>query len=72
MSKSPFTERQILAIFVEGEAGLIVAQVAHKHGISAATYYQGVRRHLGQRAQGVLGAVSRDLQAQEYVCRGGF
>jgi putative transposase len=41
MKKSRFTESQIVAILKEGEAGLAVAQLTRKHGISAATYYAG-------------------------------
>ncbi len=39
MEKSRFTKSQNVAVLNEGEAGLPVAQVARKHGISAATYY---------------------------------
>ena len=38
MSKSKFSESQIVAILKEGEAGLPVAEVCRKHGISAPTY----------------------------------
>ena len=37
MRKSRFTEGQILAILGEGEAGLAVAEICRKHGISTAT-----------------------------------
>ena len=37
MRKSKFSESQIVAILKEGEAGLPVAEVCRKHGISAAT-----------------------------------
>jgi putative transposase len=43
MRKSRFTELQILAILGEGEAGLPVAEVCRKHGISTASYYQWKR-----------------------------
>ena len=39
MKKSRFTESQVVAILQEGEAGVPVAQLARKHGISPATYY---------------------------------
>jgi putative transposase len=39
MKKSKFSESQIVAILKEGEAGLAVAELCRKHGISAATYY---------------------------------
>ena len=40
MRKSKFSEVQIAAILKEAEAGVAVAEVARKHGISAATFYQ--------------------------------
>lgn len=39
MRKSKFNESQIAAILKEVEAGAAVADVARKHGISAATFY---------------------------------
>jgi len=47
MRKSKFTESQILAILGEGEAGLPVAQVCRKHGISTATYYVWKSKYAG-------------------------
>ena len=40
MRKSKFSESQIAEILKEAEAGLAVAEVARKYGISAATFYQ--------------------------------
>ena len=47
MSKSRFTEVQILAILGEGETGLPVAEVCRKHGISTACYYQWKSKFAG-------------------------
>lgn len=41
MRKSKYSEVQIAAILKEAEAGMAVAEVARKHGISAATSHQG-------------------------------
>ena len=46
MKKSRFSESQIVAILKEGEAGVAVAQLARKHGISAATYYHWKSKYL--------------------------
>jgi len=40
MRKSKFSEVQIAAVLKEAEAGVAVAEVERKHGISAATFYQ--------------------------------
>ena len=40
MKKSRFTESQIVAVLKEGEAGMPVAELCRKHGVSNATYYQ--------------------------------
>jgi putative transposase len=47
MRKSKFTERQILAILVEGNAGLPVEEICRKHGISNALYYQWKSKYAG-------------------------
>lgn len=39
MKKSRFTESLIVEILKEGEAGMPVAELVRKHGISTATYY---------------------------------
>lgn len=39
LKKSRFTESQIVAVLTEGEAGIPVAELCRKHGISNATHY---------------------------------
>ena len=50
MKKSKFSESQIVAILKEGEAGVPVAQVLRKHGISQATYYNWKSKYGGASA----------------------
>jgi putative transposase len=47
MRKSKFSECQIVAILKEGEAGLPVAEVCRKHGISAASWYGWKSKYAG-------------------------
>ena len=46
MKKSRFTESQIVAVLKEGDAGVPVAQLVRKHGISSATYYTWRSKYL--------------------------
>jgi len=39
MKKSRFSKEQIIGILKEGQAGLPVAEICRKHGISDATFY---------------------------------
>lgn len=50
MKKSRFSESQIVAILKEADAGLKVAEVCRKHGISQPTYYNWKSKYGGMSA----------------------
>ena len=47
MKRSRFTEDQIIMILREQEAGMAVAEVCRKHGISSPTFYKWKARYGG-------------------------
>lgn len=47
MKKSRFSEEQIIAVLKEHQAGIAVADICRKHGISDATFYNWRNRYGG-------------------------
>ena len=62
MRKSKLTQSQVLAILGKGEAGLAVAEVCRKHGISRATCCQWKSRYAGMSAKELKRV--KELQAE--------
>ena len=53
MKKTKYREEQIVGILKEGEAGITVAEICRKYGISDATYYNWKAKYGGMTASDV-------------------
>lgn len=62
--KSKFSEVQIATILKEAEAGIAVAEVARKNGISAATFYQWRSKYGGTEVSDLQRMRMRELEQE--------
>jgi putative transposase len=53
MKKSRFTEEQIVGVIKESEAGIPVAELCRKHGISDGTFYKWRAKYGGMQVSDV-------------------
>ena len=67
MRKSRFTESQILAVLQAGEAGMPVAEIVRKHGISRNTYFIWKSKYAGATINEVRRLRELEQGAAEYA-----
>ena len=70
MRKSKYSESQIVGILAEGDAGLAVAEICRKHGISNALYYQWKSKYAGVSVNELM--LIRELLKRIFLKNAGF
>jgi putative transposase len=66
MKKTRFTETQIVAILKEVDAGIKVADICRKHGISDATYYNWKSKYGGMEASDLKRMKELEVELSQY------
>ncbi len=66
MKKTRFTESQIVAILKEADAGMKVADICRKHGISDATYYNWKSKYGGMEASDLKRMKELETELSQY------
>jgi len=66
MKKTRFTESQMMAILKEADAGMKVADVCRKHGISDATYYNWKSKYGGLSASDLKRLKELEAELSQY------
>jgi len=66
MKKTRFSETQIVAILKEADAGMKVADICRKHGISDATYYNWKSKYGGMEASDLKRMKELEAELSQY------
>lgn len=66
MKKTRFSETQIVAILKEADAGMKVADICRKHGISDATYYNWKSKYGGMEASDLKRMKELEVELSQY------
>ena len=66
MKKSRFTERQIVSILKEADAGKTVKDICRRHGISDATYYNWKSKYGGMSASELKRLKETEAELSQY------
>jgi putative transposase len=66
MKKTRFTETQIVAILKETDAGMKVADICRKHGISDATYYNWKSKYGGMESSDLRRMKELEAELSQY------
>ena len=66
MKKTRFTETQIVVILKEAYAGIKVADICRKHGISDATYYNWKLKYGGMEASDLKRMKELEVELSQY------
>ena len=66
MKKTRFTETQIVAILKEADAGMKVADICRKHGISDATYYNWKSKYGGMESSDLKRMKELESELSQY------
>ena len=66
MKKTRFTEAQIVSILKEADAGMKVAEICRKHGISDATYYNWKAKYGGMEVSDLKRMKELEAELSQY------
>lgn len=68
MKRTRFTEEQIIGVLKEHEAGIPIADLCRKHGVSSASIYKWQAKYGGMDVSEVTGASDHGGSEAIYLC----